>query len=66
MATANKISFIGTCPEGHFGDTFNFERADLEQQLRDGRVILYCHTCPGNYNAPPDQLDKLRELVANS
>lgn len=66
MENASQISFIGTCPEGHFGDTFKFKRADLEQRLRDGKVILYCNTCPGSYSAPPDQLEKLRELLASA
>jgi hypothetical protein len=66
MGNANQISFIGTCPEGHFGDTFKFDRPDLEQQLRDGKVILYCNTGKRSYNAPADHLGKLRELITTS
>ena len=29
------------------------------------KLASYCHNRPGNYNAPPDQLDKLRELIAD-
>jgi hypothetical protein len=58
--------FVSTCPSGHDAEQDEFDRATLARRLVDGvEIRLRCKTCGRQWNAAPEQRERLLWAVRN-